>query len=128
MNGICMHALSFFLLLSAFGSSNWLDKIIEINHKSKTWLLQRIRGGLLDSGFTALESGYQIIKEEDYSCVIRAVTSFKVKPESISNASSLQPSWRTAIAVAIYVNSMKSTPLGKLETQSLIYNETKPCI
>lgn len=105
-------------LQPAFGSANWLSKIVEINDKTKTRLLRPIKGGVLDSGFIIFQSGYTVIKNKIRSCTIRATVLFEIQQNSLSNATRLQPSWETALTVANYINSKKFKPLVLSEEYS----------
>lgn len=93
---------------SVSGTSSWLDQIVELDDKTMTRILHRVQGGHLDNGFTLFDAGYRVVKKEKNSCVIKAITSFQIRADSLANASVMQPGWTFSITIANYVNSLKT--------------------
>lgn len=94
-------------MFAAFGSLNWAERIIKIDDRTRTRIVRRIRGAFMDAGFTAMDAGYRVIKKPKKYCVIRSFTPFKIRADSLNNASLSPPDWTAAMVIANYVNSIK---------------------
>ncbi|KAI3991606.1 hypothetical protein MKX01_015091 [Papaver californicum] len=85
-------------------------ELVRIDHDNKVLVVQQIRGGYLDLGYSFFRITFEVLAKDDSSCVIRTTTSVEMDQKFESNASviAVDEIYGMAKAIAKYVLDNKA--------------------
>ncbi|KAI3977559.1 hypothetical protein MKX01_000472 [Papaver californicum] len=85
-------------------------ELVRIDHDNKVLVVQQIKGGYLDLGFSFFQITFEVLAKDDSSCVIRTTTSVEMDQKFESNASiiAVDEMYGLAKAIAKYVLDNKA--------------------
>lgn len=94
------------------GGGYMYGRITKLDDKTRIREFVHTQGIYPNAGYISYVSAIKIIKEKKTSSIVRMTVSFDLEQASLSNISLVPTSWGPAVAIANYVNSVRSKPVG----------------
>ncbi|KAF6151697.1 hypothetical protein GIB67_001980 [Kingdonia uniflora] len=79
----------------------WNEKFMTIDHEKRLKVVQQIKGGYLDLGFTLYQDIFKIIDKGPNSCIIKSSSKFEVDDKFEANAALIDADSNQGMAKAI---------------------------